>query len=91
MTMKVEYEFQSFTLMTAHLGPGEAIKVEPGAMVAQSSDLSISTGRATKGGVMKGIFKAVLGGESFFVNTFTAGPSGGWVFGSFNSGRYKNI
>ena len=48
--MKVEYEFQpSFTLMTAHLGPGESVKVEPGAMVAQSSDLSISTGRATKG------------------------------------------
>ena len=78
--MKVEYEFQpSFTLMTAHLGPGESVKVEPGAMVAQSSDLSISTGRATKGGVMKGLFKAVLGGESFFVNTFTAGPSGGWI------------
>ena len=85
MTMKVEYEFQpTFTLMTAHLGPGEAIKVEPGSMVAQSSDLSISTGRATKGGVMKGIFKAVLGGESFFVNTFTAiSPSGGWVSMAF--------
>ena len=28
---------------------------------------------------MKGLFKAVMGGESFFVNTYTAGPSGGWI------------
>ena len=35
--MDVEYEFQpAFTLMTANLGPGESIKVEPGAMVALS-------------------------------------------------------
>ena len=80
IVMDVEYEFQpAFTLMTAHLGPGESIKVEPGAMVAQSSDVSVSTGRATSGGLMKGLFKAVMGGESFFVNTYTAGPSGGWI------------
>ena len=78
--MDAEYEFQpAFTLMTANLGPGESIKVEPGAMVAQSSDVSVSTGRASKGGLMKGLFKAVVGGESFFVNTYTAGPSGGWI------------
>ena len=43
--IKVEHEFKpAFTLMTAHLEPNESIKVEPGAMVAQSSDISISTG-----------------------------------------------
>jgi uncharacterized protein (TIGR00266 family) len=80
IVMNVEYEFRpAFTLMTAHLEPSESIKVEPGAMVAQSSDVSVSTGRATSGGLMKGLFKAVTGGESFFVNTYTAGNSGGWI------------
>ena len=78
--IKVEHEFKpAFTLMTAHLEPNESIKVEPGAMVAQSSDISISTGRAISGGLAKGLFKAVVGGESFFLNTFTAGNSGGWI------------
>ena len=78
--MKVEYEFKpAFTLMTAHLGPSESIKVEPGAMVAQSSDVTISTGRSNSGGLMKGLFKAITGGESFFINTYTAGSSGGWI------------
>ena len=78
--MNVEYEFQpAFTLMTAHLEPNESIKVEPGAMVAQSSELSVSTGRSTSGGLVKGLFKAITGGESFFVNTYTAGNSGGWI------------
>jgi len=76
--MDVEYEFQpAFTLMTAHLGPGEQIKVEPGAMVAQSRGVNMKTGMS--GGLLKGMFKSIVGGESFFVNTYTAGPSGGWV------------
>jgi|TARA_B100001079_G_scaffold183423_1_gene157879 uncharacterized protein (TIGR00266 family) len=78
--MDVNYEFQpAFTLMTANLGPGESIKVEPGAMVAQSSGLSVSTGKASKGGLIGGLLKAAVGGESFFVNTYSAGPSGGWI------------
>ena len=78
--MDVNYEFQpAFTLMTANLGPGESIKVEPGAMVAQSSGLSVSTGKASNGGLIGGLLKAAVGGESFFVNTYSAGPSGGWI------------
>ena len=78
--MDIDYEFKpAFTLLTVNLEPGESIKVEPGAMVAQSADISVSTGRATSGGLIKGLFKAVVGGESFFVNTYTAGPSGGWI------------
>ncbi|GIT42015.1 MAG: TIGR00266 family protein [Methanobacteriota archaeon] len=80
MTMDLDYEFQpAFTLMTANLGPGESIKVEPGAMVAQSPDLNIETGRASKGSLIGGFLKSVVGGESFFINTYTAGPSGGWI------------
>ena len=68
--------------MTANLAPGEMIKVEPGAMVAQSQGLEMKTGMDSGGGLggfMKSMMKSALGGESFFVNTYTAGPSGGWI------------
>ena len=81
--MDVDYEFgPAFTLMTANLGPGESIKVEPGAMVAQSSGLDVQTGMSGGGGIggfLKSAVKSMVGGESFFLNTFTAGPSGGWI------------
>ena len=68
--------------MTAKLGPGESIKVEPGAMVAQSNGLDMQTGMSGGGGVggfLKSMAKSALGGESFWLNTFTAGSSGGWI------------
>ena len=83
MTMDLDYEFKpAFTLMTANLGPGESIKVEPGAMVAQSVGLDMQTGMSGGGGVggfLKSMAKSALGGESFWLNTFTAGSSGGWI------------
>ena len=43
--MDIKYEFKpAYTLLTVNLEPGESIKVEPGAMVAQSADISVSTG-----------------------------------------------
>ena len=81
--MEIENEFgPAFTLMTASLSPGEQIKVEPGAMVAQSNGMEMKTGMGGGGGLggfMKSMVKSALGGESFFVNTYTAGPSGGWI------------
>ena len=81
--MDLDYEFKpAFTLMTANLGPGESIKVEPGAMVAQSVGLDMQTGMSGGGGVggfLKSMAKTALGGESFWLNTFTAGSSGGWI------------
>ena len=47
--------------------------------MAQSPDLNIETGRASKGSLIGGFLKSVVGGESFFINTYTAGPSGGWI------------
>ena len=74
--MKSNIEFNpSFSMLTLDLAPGEAIKVEPGAMAAQQ-DVDMRTGMS--GGLFGG-FKRMLTSESFFVNTFTAGPSGGWV------------
>ena len=81
--MEIENEFgPAFTLMTASLSPGEQIKVEPGAMVAQSNGMEMKTGMGGGGGLggfMKSMVKSAFGGESFFVNTYTAGPSGGWI------------
>jgi len=51
-------------------------------MVAQSEGLEMKTGMGSGGGLggfMKSMMKSAFGGESFFVNTYTAGPSGGWI------------
>ena len=81
--MEIESEYgPAFTMMTATLAPEEQIKVEPGAMVAQSEGLEMKTGMGSGGGLggfMKSMMKSAFGGESFFVNTYTAGPSGGWI------------
>ena len=75
--MKSTIEFSpSYTMLTLELAPGESFKAEPGAMVAQQG-VEMQTGMG--GGGLFGGIKRMMGGESFFVNTFTAGNVGGWV------------
>jgi uncharacterized protein (TIGR00266 family) len=63
----------AFAMATVHLDQGESMKAEAGAMMAMTASVEIQT--STKGGVLKGLKRSVLGGESFFMNTFTAsGP-----------------
>ena len=60
------------------LGSGETCTAEGGAMISMSGDMDISTSTHQRGG--GGILKAakrMLGGESFFLNHFTAGQQGG--------------
>lgn len=59
----------AYAQATIHLDTGESIQAEAGAMVAMSPSVQIET--STKGGLMKGLRRS-LGGESFFMNTFTA-------------------
>jgi uncharacterized protein (TIGR00266 family) len=66
----------SYSLLKVTLGPGEAISAEGGAMVAMSAGVAIET--SMKGGLFGALKKSVLGGESFFTNTFRA-PNGGEV------------
>ena len=63
------------------LEPGETITAEGGAMIAIGGEVTIetSTHQKGKGGFIKGL-KRLLGGESFFLNHFTAGTSGGEVW-----------
>jgi uncharacterized protein (TIGR00266 family) len=61
------------------LGPGESLTTEGGAMIAMSGDMAVQTSthqRSGKGGLLKAA-KRLLGGESFFLNHYTAGPRGG--------------
>ena len=72
--MRTEINFSpSFAMATVHLDQGEAVKAEAGAMMAMTPTVEMAT--STQGGMLKGLRRSVLGGESFFMNTFTAtGP-----------------
>ncbi len=67
----------AFAIAHVTLGPGEQVKAETGAMVAKSPAVEIET--STQGGILKGLRRSVLGGETFFMKTFTAGSAGGRV------------
>lgn len=67
----------SFAVARLFLAPHEPVRIESGAMMAHSPTVALSSN--TGGGVMAGLKRAVLSGESFFVTTATAGPQGGFV------------
>ena len=67
----------SFAVGRVTLDPNEQLRVESGAMMATSSGVSVQS--STQGGVMKGLKRSFLGGESLFISTFTAPPTGGWI------------
>jgi uncharacterized protein (TIGR00266 family) len=56
---------------------GEQVRVESGAMMAMSAGVTLSS--KAEGGIMKSLKRAALGGESFFVSTYTAPDEGGFV------------
>jgi uncharacterized protein (TIGR00266 family) len=55
-------------------GGGEQITAESGAMVSMSSTLQMKT--QARGGILAAAKRSVLGGESFFQNTFTSTAAG---------------
>ncbi|MEF8779649.1 MAG: TIGR00266 family protein [Haloferacaceae archaeon] len=67
----------SFALLEIDLDADESIKAEAGAMVSHTDGVDIATDRGDDG-LLGSIKRSVLGGESFFQNTFTA-PDGGHV------------
>lgn len=66
----------AFAVARVELDPGESIKTEAGAMVSMSTGLEIQTGAS--GGLFGGI-RRMIGQESFFMNTYTAGRDGGEI------------
>jgi len=74
--MKITVEHRpAYALGIVDLDAGEGIKAETGAMVSMSSTIQVQSG--IQGGLFKSALRKVVGGESFFVNTFTAaaGPA----------------
>ena len=77
----MEYEVlyrPSYSLLKVKLQPGQAVSAEAGAMVSMSSGIEMKT--SAKGGLFGALKRSVLGGESFFVNTFKANESGEVTF-----------
>lgn len=68
----------SYSLVRVSLNQGESISAESGAMVSMSSGIEIKT--AAKGGIFGALKRSVLGGESFFINTFHANEAGEVTF-----------
>jgi len=68
----------SYSLLKIMLGPGETISAEAGAMVSMSSNVEMET--SAKGGLFGALKRSMLGGESFFVNTFKATEAGEVTF-----------
>ncbi|MEU2255052.1 TIGR00266 family protein [Nocardia xishanensis] len=76
--MKVQLRHNpASTVARCFLSGGEPMRVESGAMVAHSAGVTLQA--KAEGGILAGLKRSVLSGESFFVSTFTAPPQGGWV------------
>ena len=67
----------SFSMTRVQLQPGEEIRVEAGSMVSMSAGVTVET--KMQGGFLKSLTRSVLGGESFFVNTYKAPADGGEI------------
>jgi uncharacterized protein (TIGR00266 family) len=72
----------AYALAICHLDPGDKVMAEAGAMVTQDAHIEMETS-ATQGkglgGLLKGLGRKLLIGESFFRNTFFAKERAGEV------------
>ena len=76
--LNVDIRFSpSFAMATVTLNQGEGLQAEAGAMTGMSGGVEITT--KAQGGLLGGLKRSVLGGESFFINTFTASAGPGEV------------
>jgi len=76
----MEYQIQArpaFSYLDVNLNPGEQIVAESGAMAWMEGPIATKT--STRGGVMGGLKRKLLSGESFFQNTYTAEGGAGTV------------
>ncbi|MCK7624405.1 TIGR00266 family protein [Streptomyces sp. RS10V-4] len=67
----------SFAVARVHLAGGESVRAESGAMMATSAGIEVEA--KAEGGLIRGLKRSVLGGESLFMTRMTAGQAGGWV------------
>ncbi len=67
----------SFSLLEVNLEPGEQIVTEAGAMAWMSANLKAST--SSRGGMLAGLKRKLLTGESFFQNVYSAEGGPGFI------------
>jgi len=76
--MRTDITFSpAYAMATIHMDVGESVNAEAGAMMAMSPGVDMVT--STQGGMLKGLKRSVLGGESFFMNEFSATAQGAHV------------
>jgi uncharacterized protein (TIGR00266 family) len=76
--MQVEITYRpSYALAVVSLDADESVQAEAGAMVSMSPGMAIET--KAKGGLIGALKRSVLGGESFFMNTYRAPGAGGQI------------
>ncbi|MBI3913850.1 MAG: TIGR00266 family protein [Chloroflexi bacterium] len=76
--MQTEIKYRpAFALAVVNLAASEGLRVDAGAMVSMTADLQIET--KAQGGVLASLGRSLLGGESFFQNTYRAGAKGGEI------------
>ena len=67
----------SYSLLEVTLGPGEQLVTESGAMAWMTDNMRAET--SVRGGIMSGLSRSFLGGESFFQNTYEAESAPGTI------------
>jgi uncharacterized protein (TIGR00266 family) len=76
--MEVEIKYRpSYSIAIVRMAANESIQAEGGAMVGMSAGVTLET--KAKGGILKSLARSVLGGESFFINTYHAPAQGGEI------------
>lgn len=79
MEIKLEHK-PAYAIAAIELQPGETVRAESGAMISMSGTLTMETSaRTKKGGLLRGLARKMLTGESFFLNTFKAESAPGEV------------
>ena len=77
--MKYEIRYKpSYSLLVVTLSPGESIIAEAGAMTYMQPTIAPKTQKREKS-ILGSLSKALVGGQSFFVNEFTANEGAGEV------------
>lgn len=78
MHFDVQYR-PAHSLAVVQLEPNETVRAEASAMISMTHNVRVATTATSRaaGGLLGGLKRAMLGGESFFTNTFTAvgGPA----------------
>ena len=80
--MQIDIQYNpAHSLATVHLNAGESIRAEASAMVSMTRNIDVQTnaGHGAGGGFFGGLKRAVVGGESFFQNSYTARGHGAHV------------